>query len=86
MLAHVAPESAPLRNIEVVAQFQPDLAQVSPVVEKLPGRAPTGGQDVGMDEKPSLGPPELVLEELMEFRQSHASMIPAELSTALPHP
>jgi hypothetical protein len=41
---------------------------------------------VGMDEKPSLGPPELVLEELMEFRQSHARMIPAELSTALPRP
>lgn len=39
-----------------------------------------------MDEKPGLGPPELVLEELMEFRQSHARMIPAELSTALPRP
>lgn len=39
---------------------------------------------MGVDEEARLGASELVLEELMEIRQSHARMIPALPSPGLP--
>lgn len=82
----VTPQPPPLRHVEVITQFEPDLAQVSAIVNELLGCPPTGDQDVGVREESRLWPSELVLEELMEFRQSHVRMIPAHLSTGIPAP
>lgn len=84
MVDIIAPQSAILRNIEVIAHLPPHSAQVSTILDELFRGAATGGEDMGVSEEPRPGPPELALEELMEFRQSHDRMIPGPVSTGLP--
>lgn len=84
MARNVTPQPASLRNIEVRTHLKPHLAQVSAFIDKLLGRPPAGDQDMGVHKKAGLCPPELALEELMKFRQSHDRMIPGAPSTGLP--
>lgn len=86
-MSGIVPAEAPfLRDVEVLAQSPPDLPQVNALLDEVLDRLSVSGQHVGVDDETGAGPPELVLEELVEFRQSHAPIVQPPGSTAPSRP
>lgn len=83
---NVTTEAAPLRDVEVPADLLPDAPQVSTLLDEVPDHTAEPREVVAADDVPGLDPPELVREQFMEFRQSHAPMVPTHHPQAAPAP
>src|SRR5699024_6389749 len=75
--ARTFPAQTPLlRDVEVTADPLPHTPQVSPLLDEVPDHPAEPREVVAVDGVPGLGPSELVREQFMEFRQSHATIVP----------